>query len=348
MQTIPETACRLLKQGETFILATIVSHTGSTPRTAGSKMIVTADGRGIGTIGGGLLEAEAMARAAELIPTGKSAVMPFDLSSETVASMNMICGGQAEVLLDCVAPSETNRQVFEAWRRMLADHRRGCFLSVVRTAGDDLVDVAHALLGEAGDLRGAFPLSESARQRVLQASGTDTLQTLSFDEGFVVVEPAARVCRVHIFGAGHVAQPTARLAALVDFQVHVCDDRREFANRERFPEAHAIRVLEHFETSFDGSTLNADDFVVIVTRGHLHDQTVLAGALATGAGYIGMIGSRRKCDTIYGNLRKAGISQDAIDRVHAPIGLPIGAETPEEIAVSIVAELIAARAGMRL
>jgi xanthine dehydrogenase accessory factor len=269
MKTIAETACRLLEQGATFVLATIVSHTGSTPRTAGSKMIVTADGRGIGTIGGGLLEARAMARAAEPIPSGKSALMPFDLSDETVAALDMICGGRAEVLLDCVAPSEANREVFKEWRRILADLRPGCFLTAVRTAGGDVADVAHAILGEADDLRGAFPLSAVARQR----------------------------------------------------------------------------VLESFEGCFDGPALNGEDFVVILTRGHLHDQTVLAGALATGAGYIGMIGSRRKRNTVYGNLRHAGVPQDALDRVHAPIGLAIGAETPEEIAVSIVAELIAARAG---
>ena len=347
MKSIAETACRLLREGATFVLATIVSHTGSTPRTSGSKMIVTADGRGIGTIGGGLLEAEAMARAVELIPLGQSAVMPFDLSYETIASMDMICGGRAEVLLDCVAPGDTDLAVFEAWHRMLAEHRKGAFLTVAVGRDRKIERVHHALVGEPGGLKGSFPLSGAARDKVMAASGTDAVQTLAFDEGFVVLEPAQRVFRAHIFGGGHVARPTAHLAALVGFRVHVYDDRREFANPERFPDAHAIRVLEGFPGCFDGLSLNAEDFVVILTRGHLHDQNVLAGALRTGAGYIGMIGSGRKRRTIYGNLREEGVSKEAIDRVHCPIGLSIGAETPEEIAVSIVGELIAARAGVR-
>ena len=347
MKTIAETACRLLQKGEAFVLATIVSHRGSTPRTAGSKMLVTADGRGIGTIGGGLLEAEAMARAVELVPLGQSAVMPFDLGYETIASMDMICGGQAEVLLDCVLPGDANQTAFEAWRRMLAGHRKGCFLTMVVTREAKIDRVTHAVVETSGDLQGTFPFPDAAREAVVAASGTDTVRTLTFDEGFVLMEPAARVCRAHIFGAGHVARPTAHLAALVGFQVQVYDDRGEFANPERFPDAHAVRVLDGFPGCFEGLSLNGDDFVVILTRGHLHDQNVLAGALGTAAGYIGMIGSRKKRNTIYGNLRDQGVSQEAIDRVHCPIGLSIGAETPEEIAVSIVGELIAARAGVR-
>jgi xanthine dehydrogenase accessory factor len=346
MNTIAQTACRLLARGETFVLATIVSHMGSTPRTSGSKMIITADGRGIGTIGGGLLEAGVMARAMELIPRGQSTVMPFDLSYETVASMDMICGGQAEVLLDCVTPTGLNRAVFEDWRQILEQNKKVCFLTTVMAKGDAVDQVTHSLIRLGGDIEGGFPLNEIEREKILAATDTPGMKTLSFDGAFVVLEPAGRVCAAHLFGAGHVAQPTAHLAALVGFQVHVYDDRREYANPERFPDVHAVRVLETFDRSFDGLALNADDFVVILTRGHLHDQNVLAQALSTAAGYVGMIGSRKKRQTIYRNLLDQGVSQSAIERVHSPIGLAIGAETPEEIAVSIVSELIAVRAGV--
>jgi len=347
MHTLIETACDLLSKGETFVLATIVSHMGSTPRTSGSKMIVTADGRGSGTIGGGLLEAGVMARAVALIPRGQSAVMPFDLNYETISSMDMICGGQAEVLLDCVAPTDANRAVFDLWRDVLAMAGQGCFLTIVMAEGDAVDRVTHCLIGPGGDIQGAFPLTDFEREKIMAAAVTPGVKTLAFDGAFVVVEPAGRVCAVHLFGAGHVAQPTAHLATLVGFQVHVYDDRGEYANRERFPEAHRIRVLDSFDQAFDGPAPSADDFVVILTRGHLHDQNVLARALATKAGYIGMIGSRKKRRTIYAKLRDQGVSQDAIDRVHSPIGLSIGAETPEEIAVSIVAELIAVRSGAK-
>ena len=345
MKTIAEKACRLLDRGAPFVLATIISHLGSTPRTAGSKMIVTADGRGIGTIGGGLLEAAVMARALELIPSGQSAVMPFDLSDETVASMDMICGGQAEVLLDCVCPSDADRAVFGKWRQILAEGAPGCFLTVVMTEGEAVDRVSHGIIGAGGDIQGIFSLADFEREKIMAAAATPGVKTLAFDNAFVVVEPAGRMCAAHFFGAGHVARPTAHLAALVGFRVHVYDDRREFANRERFPDAYAIHLLESFDQAFEGPAPGADDFVVILTRGHLHDQNVLAGALATNAGYIGMIGSRKKRATIYRSLLDQGIAQAAIDRVHSPIGLAIGAETPEEIAVSIVAELIAVRAG---
>ena len=344
MKTIAENACRLLAQGETFVLATIISHMGSTPRTSGSKMIVTADGRGIGTIGGGLLEAGVMARAVELIPRGQSAVMPFDLTYETIASMDMICGGQAEVLLDCVSPGDANQAIFDAWRQLCATGEQGCFLTIVMAEGNAVGRISHCLIRSGSDIQGAFPLTGFERDKIMAAGASPGVKTLAFDGAFVVVEPAGRVCAAHLFGAGHVAQPTAHLAALVGFQVHVYDDRPEYANRERFPDAHAIHLLETFDRAFDGPALGMDDFVVILTRGHLHDQNVLARALTTGAGYIGMIGSRKKRHTIYRNLRDQGIHQEAIERVHSPIGLAIGAETPEEIAVSIVAELIAARA----
>jgi xanthine dehydrogenase accessory factor len=135
------------------------------------------------------------------------------------------------------------------------------------------------------------------------------------------------------------------MAAMVGFRISVCDDRQEFANRERFPEAHQIRILENFAQAFAGLAIGREDFVIILTRGHLHDKTVLAQALRTEAGYIGMIGSRKKRDAIYAALLKEGFDPADIDRVHSPIGLAIGAETPEEIAVSILAELIFVRAG---
>jgi xanthine dehydrogenase accessory factor len=304
-------------------------------------MIVTADGRGIGTIGGGLLEAGAMSRALELIRLGQSARMPFDLSHDAVDSMDMICGGQAEVLLDCVLPTPMNRTVFDRWQRMLDEREKGCLLTSVIGTEDKVDAVAHCLVTKAGGIIGDFPLPDVERGKVLaMAAESSAVRTLAFDGAFVVAEPTQRACTVYIFGAGHVALSTAELAAMVGFRVSVADDREEYANRERFLGASEIRVLEDFDHAFSGLSISEDDFVVILTRGHLHDKTVLVQALRTNAGYIGMIGSRRKRDAIYGALFKEGFSQGDIDRVHSPIGLSIGAETPEEIAVSIVAEMI--------
>ena len=341
MKMIAQTACELLDKGEAFVLATIINHSGSTPRTSGSKMIVTAGGRGIGTIGGGLLEAGAMSRAAEMIRFGQSARISFDLSHDTVDSMDMICGGQAEVLLDCVSPTEMNRAVFNRWRRMLDERQKGSLFIIVMGSENEVGTTAHGLATVDGEIVGDFPLPDMEREKVLAlAAESSTVRTLAFDGAFVVIEPTQRVCTAYLFGAGHVARATAAMAAVVGFRVSVADDREEYANRKRFREASEIRVLERFDDAFSGLSVNRDDFIVILTRGHLHDKTVLAQALKTGAGYIGMIGSQRKRDAIYRALFKEGFSKRDIDRVHSPIGLSIGAETPEEIAVSIVAEMI--------
>ena len=348
MNNIAQAACELLVKGEAFVLATIISHSGSTPRTSGSKMIVAGDGRGIGTIGGGLLEAGAMSRAVELIRLGQSAIMPFDLSHDIVDSMDMICGGQADVLLDRVSPTEMNRRVFDQWRRMLDEGQKGALLTVVMGSENKVGTIAHCLATTAGEIVGDFFLPAREREKVLAlAAESSAIQTLALDGAFVVVEPTQQGGTAYLFGAGHVARSTAAIAAMVGFRVSVADDREEYANRERFRDASEIRVLENFHHAFSGLPISREDLVVILTRGHLHDKTVLAQALRTGAGYIGMIGSRKKRNAIYGALLKEGFSQADIDRVHSPIGLSIGAETPEEIAVSIVAEMIQVRSGVQ-
>ncbi|MEE4113230.1 MAG: XdhC family protein, partial [Desulfobacteraceae bacterium] len=291
--------------------------------------------------GGGLLEAGAMSRAAELIRLGQSARMAFDLSHDAVDSMDMICGGQAEVLLDCVSPTELNRTVFHRWRRMLDERQKGALFTIVMGSGNTAGTTVHCLAAVDGEIVGDIPLPDMEREKVLVlAAESSTVRTLAFDGAFVVIEPTHRVPTVYLFGAGHVARSTAAMAAMAAFRVSVADDREAYANPKRFREAAEIRVLEHFDDAFSGLAVGRDDFIVILTRGHLHDKTVLAQALKTGAGYIGMIGSRRKRDAIYGALLKEGFTQADIDRVHSPIGLSIGAETPEEIAVSIVAEMI--------
>jgi len=162
--------------------------------------------------------------------------------------------------------------------------------------------------------------------------------------GSYALEPWAAASPLYIFGAGHVSRPTAQVAALAGFRVTVLDDRPEFANAERFPQAET-RVLDGYDDCFAKLSAGPGAFVVIVTRWHVHDAEVLGQALSTGAGYIGMIGSRRKRDAVYQRLRGQGFTDADLARVHCPIGLDIGAETPEEIAVSIVAELVQARAG---
>jgi xanthine dehydrogenase accessory factor len=158
-----------------------------------------------------------------------------------------------------------------------------------------------------------------------------------------MVDRIRKMKTIYCFGAGHVALPTAHLAALVGFRVVILDDRKEYANPDRFPEANKTLILNDYNRAMDGLDIDEDSFIVIVTRGHKYDREVLEQALKTSAGYIGMISSRRKRQAIYDALTAEGIKKERLDWVHSPIGIDIGGETPEEIAVSIVAELIKVR-----
>jgi len=155
----------------------------------------------------------------------------------------------------------------------------------------------------------------------------------------IFVEPIVPVPTIYILGAGHIGSAVSKIAKMAGFRVVVIDDRPAYANAERFPDADEIHVEDPVDM-VSKLAINKVSYLVIACRGHLEDQRVLAQALKTSAGYIGMIGSKKKTKTIFGNLRNEGIGQDLLDRVHAPIGIPIAAETPEDIAISIMAEIV--------
>jgi len=158
----------------------------------------------------------------------------------------------------------------------------------------------------------------------------------------VFIEPILTPPNLYIFGGGHISLPLAKMGRLCGFNIAVVDDRAEFAHAERFPEADVI-LAEDFTSSFARVKIDKSSYIVIVTRGHQHDEVVLEWAVGTPAKYIGMIGSKTKNETIFSHLLARGISREQLDRVHAPIGLEIEAQTPEEIAVSILAEVIKVR-----
>lgn len=345
MESIVNKACELLERREAFVIATIINQQGSAPRTAGTQMLITRDQEIFGTIGGGLLEHQTIQAAARIHRGAPSRILTFDLSSRDAAESDMICGGYVEVLLDHVRPGEGNRAVLAAWQQARAAGEKACFVTIVPNGDREFEHTEHCLVGADGRLHGRCHLSTSARKTLAAAANEATHQVVLTLEGFrVVADPAGAAHRLYIFGAGHVARPTAHLAALVGFEVVVIDDRADFADTARFPDAACVRTIEDFDTALADLPVSTGSFIVIVTRGHLHDRTVLAQALKTQAAYIGMIGSRRKRDSIYASLLQDGYTPDDLQRVHCPIGLNINAQTPEEIAVSIAAELVAARA----
>lgn len=324
-----------------MVLATIIDQDGSTPRTAGARMIVWGDGAICGTVGGGLLEAQVMSRALDLFKSGVMGLLSFDLGGDPAAGVDMICGGRVTVLLELLQPSG---EELELWRVASQVMDRGDRAVIVSELCGDSVTLKRYLVSKhcpviGGRLPAIFEKALVHAGRNDRAVRIVTMETHRF-----LIEPIFGGGRVLLFGAGHVSQQVASLLQQVDFGCIVIDDRPEFANWQRFPTADEIIVLNSFHDAMDNVAIDQNSYLVIVTRGHRHDETVLAQALKTRAGYIGMIGSRRKRDAIYDNLRRQGVGQTDLDRVHCPIGLPIRAETPAEIAVSILAQLIEIRA----
>jgi xanthine dehydrogenase accessory factor len=339
MSDMLRTLLRHLERGESLAQATILTREGSTPRSAGSRMLLAPEAGGgvrilAGSVGGGLVEARVMTRAAAVLASGERCVEAFDLAGELASGADMICGGRLRVFLERLEPGDL--ALFRCLDQALAQGQRCLRLT-------PLGQGQASLLLPGGECFGAA----LGRELALEArrAGLGIAAPMVFEAGGQghALEPWAAASPLLLFGAGHVSRPTAQVAAMLGFRVTVLDDRPDFANAERFPQA-STRVLDSYDDCFAGLPCGPEAFVVIVTRGHAHDAEVLAQALRTRAGYIGMIGSRRKRDAVYERLRGQGFSGADLGRVRCPIGLDIGDETPEEIAVSINAELIACRA----
>jgi xanthine dehydrogenase accessory factor len=333
----------LLSEGEDVVLATILNRSGSAPRAVGSRMVVRSDGSILGTIGGGILEARVQEFAREVFETRKARVSDFTLTAEDASRMGMICGGNVRVLIHHVdAAQSAQSQLYQDIGRVLEGRRQAWLVTAISQGNGEAIVPEHGLVAQDDSYTGTLDRG-LVRKVVAQFSGRQPDVVWHGDDGFLV-EPLGREGSVLIFGAGHVSRELAPLTRRVGFHTIVLDDRREFANRDRFPLADEVIVLDSFEGALNDLTIDAESYLVVVTRGHAHDETVLRRALSTNAGYIGMIGSRRKRNAIYESLLGEGFTNKDLERVHSPIGLNIAAETPEEIAVSIVAELIQVRA----
>jgi xanthine dehydrogenase accessory factor len=345
MREILHEALDLLESGEPFALVTLVAQQGSTPRAAGAQMLVRPDGSIAGTIGGGLLEATMMREAAEAIVAGRSHVSAVELTGQSVAGPTMICGGHAAVLVAFVPAGDSGlRALLGAAAQARADGR-AAWLSTFFAAEPGPTQVSYCLLQDGAEPVGELP-SAPAELRALAGKIAVHGSAELADGRSVSVEALLPPTTAVICGAGHVAQALAPVAAAVGFDVVVLDDRPEFAAAERFPAASRVVRLETFEDAFAALTITPRSFVVIVTRGHAHDFSVLEQALRTPAGYIGLMGSASKRAKIFRALAADGFSAADLERVFSPIGVAIAAETPAELAVSITAELIRVRAAM--
>jgi xanthine dehydrogenase accessory factor len=251
--------------------------------------------------------------------------------------------------------------IYEEIVKLQRAGHRGAVATIVNVRGSiPSFKTAKMLVRDDGSICGTIGggcVEAEVWQAAREVMANETSRTLRFDlnqdpkydTGLVCggtleifIEPILPPAVLYIFGAGHVAYGLYKVARNAGFEVVVADDREAYANRERFPEARQV-ITEDFDQALAGLAPNESSYIVIVTRGHRDDMRVLRWAVQTQARYIGMVGSKRKAITIFRELTREGLKPELFDRVHSPVGLDIGAITPEEIAVAIVAEIIAIR-----
>jgi len=334
----------LLQNGESFAVATIFDKSGSAPRTEGAKMVVLADGSIKGTIGGGRLEASAIDLAREMIPARKTVIHSFNLTSKDAAGSDMICGGSGEILLDFIdARDYNNLKIYNEAAEIVSNCTKGWLVTVLgKTTENTGISRQQCLIKPDKTLIGKVDCDPYLLEKLIAGPAKITLHSEAFDEHRFLVEPLRQGGTVYIFGAGHVSQKIAPLSESVGFKTIVLDDRADYANRDRFPDPIEIRVIDSFK-KLPELAIDGDSYLVIVSRGHLYDRDILEQVLRSNAAYIGMIGSRSKRDLVYEEIISHGFKKEELERVHSPIGTNIGAETPEELGVSIVGELIKVR-----
>jgi xanthine dehydrogenase accessory factor len=340
MRALIDELVNVLERGLSCAYCTVVATRGPTPQKAGAIMLVYPDGTQAGTLGGGCVEAEVRQRAIASFNAAepKPEIHTFDLDDDYGWDDGLICGGRMTIVADPVNSGQL--PYFRALQAML-EAGVGCTEVVALPEnGLQLPGGARALF-DAENRPVESPTWAATMAKTLPLPATRPRPSVA--GGFAVLPVPPRI-RLLIIGGGHVGSAVGRLAAETEFEVWVIDDREKYANAERFPQAKRLIVGDiGRELQVLKPTIGPNNYCLIVTRGHNHDEEALYHLATTTAGYIGMIGSKRKVRLIFDDLIAKGVSEAALARVQAPVGLEIGSQTVPEIAVSIVAELIARR-----
>ena len=337
-----------LRAGKPAALATILEAEGSTPQVPGASALFTVDGLVCGTVGGGSVEGRAGRFARAALAKKRSMVYAFDLARVVSEDADGICGGRLKILID--ADPGRNARAFEDLLRAARARRAGVLATVFDAQTlKDAAPIRRIWIPRtrrpAGLRQAGLAGWESEIAEVFRRGLPALLRRRS---RFYFFEPHLPLPRLIIAGAGHVGRAVARLGKFLNFEVIVLDDRAEFAHAGRFPEADRI-IVGPIDAALRTFRVDADTYIVIVTRGHSQDERTLRTCVKRRAGYIGMIGSARKVGLLRTRfLRRGWATAAEWNRVHAPIGLPIGSKTVEEIAVSIAAELVLVRRKTKL
>lgn len=316
------------------MLATIIWTSGSTPAPAQSKMLLSVEGERItGTVGGGCIEGDIMRRAAALENKNIGTILYFELNEDAIES-GLICGGSLKVLLEPI--SKDHIKLFS----LLSDRIEQGRDSILLTIYLEEKPTVKILYDETFSLLYGQTLSESLTFESPFKKHVPLI--LQQKDSLYIVEPVEGKIPLFVFGGGHVGAAISKVASNCGFSVTIVDDRYEYTDKTRYPEADKSICLP-FRNISDEIGINENSFIVIVTRGHSFDELVLEKVINYKPKYIGMIGSKRKVLVTFQNLLKKGIDKEKLYNVYAPIGLDIGAISVNEIAVSIVAELIKIR-----
>lgn len=330
-----------LAEDREVLLCQVIETKGSTPQKAGAMMIVDPHGGQVGTLGGGCVENEVKQRAIQLIGSGRSELNSYLLDHDYAWADGLICGGKMVILSQSLRGAESV-QYFLTYRELLEKGLGFTELVVTDPTRSGVSPPgSRFLFDDQGGSFASFPRSDPPESLQALLSPLSERPTRRVQTGVAILPTLPRI-RLVVIGAGHVGQAVAELAARADFDLWVVDDRRQYANADRFPAAERL-IVGPIDDVLGSLEVDERSYVVIATRGHGHDQEALAHMVKTPASYVGLIGSRRKIRMIFEELRTMGISPAALDRVAAPVGLDIGSESVAEIAVSIVAELIARR-----
>ncbi len=326
--------------GRSVAMTLLVETRGSTPQKAGASMLIYPDGSQSGTLGGGCVEAEVKRRALALLPDGQPELMTFQLDSDYGWDDGLICGGRMRMLVDPIRAGD-DVSFYRQLAQLVEGGRGGTEAVVIEAEAGGLPALSRYLFDRDGIClarRAAQPPAASLLANLRPLSDRPRPYVL---DGVSYLPHLARG-KLLIVGGGHVGQRVAEMAASVDFEVTVVDDRAEYVTEERFPSC-VQRIAGNIDEVLPSLPVDEDTFCIVVTRGHNHDEEALFHLVLRPARYLGMIGSKRKIKMIFDDLRREGIPEDRLARVHAPLGIEIGSQSVPEIAISIVAELIACR-----
>jgi len=330
-----------LKNNRQLVLATIIDTKGSAPQVPGASALFSTGGLLSGTLGGGILEGDATRRALEVLAEGSSVVYKFDLNANFAAGEGAICGGTAILLLD--ANPGNSKRVFSDLETSVRNGEPGILATVITGQNKVKIERFWFKHGEQNGKHIQNELKEISGEMASCLEKGNCLYIKKSGTKAVFLEPVRPLPKLVIAGAGHIGKALSHIAALLDFEVTVIDDRPEYANRKNIPDADHI-IVDSNGKAVRRISKTGDTYIVIVTRGHRKDTDVLKACIDSKLPYIGMIGSKNKIRIMRENFLAQGwATASQFDRVFAPVGLEIGSETVQEIAVSICAQLVQVR-----